>query len=62
MAEIVNLRRVRKAKSRGEREKEAADNRAKHGVPKPARDATKANTEKEAHALALHKIDRDAKD
>jgi len=34
MAEIVNLRRARKSKARGEQEKVAADNRVRHGTPK----------------------------
>ena len=32
MGEVVNLRRARKAKARGERETSAAENRAKFGV------------------------------
>jgi len=57
MAEIVNMRRARKSKARGEREKRAAANRAHHGTPKSARDAANADREKNARALEAHKIE-----
>ena len=59
MAEIVNLRRARKAKSRAEKEREAEANRAKHGTPKPARDLAEARTQKAAHDLDAQRLDRD---
>ncbi len=59
MAEIVNLRRVRKSKARGEREKTGAANRLLHGTPKSARDAAKTDSRKAAHVLDAHKIERD---
>ena len=62
MAEILNLRRARKSKTRGEREKEAAENRVQHGTPKRIRDAAKANVDRKLHEHALRKIERDAKD
>lgn len=37
MAEIINLRRARKAKARLQAQAEAAENRAKHGRPKAER-------------------------
>ena len=37
MAEIINLRRARKAKARSQAQAEAAENRAKHGRPKAER-------------------------
>jgi hypothetical protein len=57
MADLINLRRARKAKARGEKEREAQANRTKHGVAKPVRDLAKARAEKDAHALDVHRID-----
>lgn len=57
MAEIVNLRRARKAKARTEKESEAAANRTKFGEAKPARATRKANADLEARKLAAHKRD-----
>ena len=42
MAEIINLRRARKAKARAEKETEAAENRAKFGRPKEERSQSEA--------------------
>jgi hypothetical protein len=60
MAEIVNLRRARKAKARGEREKTAEANRVHHGTPKRVRDAAKADTDKAVQTLDSHRLNRDA--
>jgi hypothetical protein len=57
MAEIVNLRRVKKAKARAEKSAEADANRAKHGVAKPMRDLAKARDEKEKKIVDAHKLD-----
>jgi hypothetical protein len=51
MAEIVNLRRVKKAKTRADKAAEADANRNKHGVAKPVRDLAKARGEKAARDL-----------
>jgi len=59
MAEIVNLRRVRKAKAREGKEAVADANRAKHGVAKPARDLAKARAEKAEREIEGHKLDED---
>jgi len=59
MAEILNLRRARKAKARGEKEREAQANRAKHGAPKSAREIAKARADKAAHDLDARRLDRD---
>ena len=59
MAEIVNLRRARKSKTRGEREKEAAANRTLYGTPKYTHDAAKAEKDRQSREHALHKIGRD---
>jgi Domain of unknown function (DUF4169) len=56
-ADIVNLRRARKAKGRAEKEREAGANRTKHGVAKPVRELAKARAEKEKNAADAHKLD-----
>ncbi len=57
MAEIVNLRRARKAKARDAKAKEADANRTKHGVAKPLRDLAKARAEKDLGTIDAHKLD-----
>ena len=57
MAELINLRRARKAKARGEKEKAAQANRVLHGTPKTLRDLTKARGDKAARDLDAHKKD-----
>ena len=57
MAEIVNLRRARKAKARDEKEKTAHANRVLHGTPKNLRDLAKAKTAKSIRELDAHKKD-----
>ncbi|MEI9995522.1 MAG: DUF4169 family protein [Rhizomicrobium sp.] len=59
MAQIVNLRRARKAKGRDARAAEADANRAKHGIAKPVRALAKARTEKDARTVDAHKLDGD---
>jgi len=59
MAEIVNLRRARKAKGRAEKEREAEANRARHGIAKPVRDLAKARAEKDARDLNVRKLDEE---
>lgn len=56
MAEIVNLRRARKAKARNEKEKNAAQSRAKHGVAKSARMLEEARGEKASRDLEAHRL------
>ena len=48
MAEIVNLKRVRKTKARSAKAKTAEANRIKHGTAKAVRDLAKARAEKDA--------------
>ncbi len=55
MAEIVNLRRVRKAKGKAEKAKTADANRLTHGTPKQLRDLAKARADKAARDLDGHK-------
>lgn len=54
MADIVNLRMARKRKARAEREREAAANRAAHGVPKAASDRRKVEEDRARSALDGH--------
>lgn len=56
MGEIVNLRRARKHKARAEAGAKAAANRAVHGAPKHARNATRAETERESRNLDQHRL------
>ena len=55
MAELINLRRARKAKDKAAKEKSAEANRVTHGTPKSLRNLTKARTEKEKRELEGHK-------
>ena len=61
MAEIVNLRRVKKARARAEKSAEADANRARHGVAKPLRELAKARDEKAMENLEAHKLDSEDK-
>jgi len=58
MAEIVNLRRARKAKARDAKAAEADANRTKHGIAKPVRDLAKARAEKDKRTADAHKLDK----
>jgi hypothetical protein len=51
MADIVNLRRFRKQRRRGEAEKEAAANRARHGATKAEREKLRREGDKAAKEL-----------
>ena len=54
MAEILNLRRARKAKARGAKDSAAAENRAKFGEARPLRDLREARQRQQAERLAQH--------
>jgi hypothetical protein len=56
MAEIVNLRRARKAKKRSKHETHAAANRVRFGAPKGARDRAKAEEDIAARNHNQHRI------
>jgi hypothetical protein len=58
-ADVVNLRRARKAKARTEREKAAADNRVAFGRSKAETQLTKAEREREQRAIDAHRRDPD---
>ena len=57
MSEIVNLRRVKKAKARAEKAAEADANRVKHGVAKPVRDLAQARKDVETKKIDAHRLD-----
>jgi hypothetical protein len=59
MAEIVNLRRARKARALAEKNRQAGANRVAHGVAKPVRKLAEARAEKEAQQLSGHKLEPD---
>ncbi|MBV8976465.1 MAG: DUF4169 family protein [Alphaproteobacteria bacterium] len=59
MAEIVNLRRVRKAKARDEKGRAAEANRIKHGVAKAERDLAKSAAEEVRRGVDAHKLEND---
>jgi hypothetical protein len=58
MADLINLRRARKAKGRAEKDRAADANRAKFGT-KSERDLAKARSDKAAHDLDAQRLDRD---
>jgi len=53
-ARIINLNRARKEKKRQEKEEKAAENRAKFGEPKAARERRNANAVQMQKRLANH--------
>ena len=62
MAEIVNLRRARKAKDRAEKEKVAEANRVLHGTPKAVRNLQKAREDKADQGLSGHRLENQKDD
>jgi hypothetical protein len=56
MAEIVNLRKLRKAKSRAEAKRRAAENRARFGRTKTAKDRDRLEAARDARALEQKKL------
>ena len=57
MAEIVNLRRVKKAKARDAKAAEADANRVKHGVAKSVRNLAEAQKEKDTASVDAHRLE-----
>ena len=57
MAEIVNLRRARKAAKRAQEEKNAAAQRAAHGTPKALRRDIDARLDKAERDHEAHRIE-----
>lgn len=62
MAEIVNLRRARKTKAKGEKDKTAEANRIKHGTPKALRNLAEARKDKADQALSGHMLEKEPED
>jgi len=62
MAEIINLRRARKAKDRAQKEKTAQANRVLHGTPKHLRKLTEAGKNKAEQQLAGKRLEQDDED
>jgi len=59
MAEIINLRRARKAKTKAEKDKTAEANRVLHGTPKHLRNLAETRKDKADQALSGHKLEKD---
>ena len=59
MADIVNLRRARKAALKREQDQQARENRERHGRPKAERVAEKARAEKAQRDLDAHLRNRE---
>ena len=57
MTEIVNLNRVRKAKARAEKAKQADAKRVQHGTPKNLRKLEQAKKDKAEQSLAGHRLE-----
>jgi hypothetical protein len=57
MAEIVNLNRARKAKSKVEKDKLAQANRVAHGTPKALKKLEAAKREQELSGLDSKRLD-----
>ena len=62
MAEIVNLRRARKAKARSEKDKTAQANRVAHGTPKALRNLAELRKGKADQALSGHRLEKESDD
>ena len=62
MAEIVNLRRARKAKSRAEKDKTAAANRVAHGTSKALHKLLQARETQAAERLSSHALEKGERD
>ena len=62
MAEIVNLRRVRKDRQRRAAEREADDNRVRHGTPKALRETARIESARQARRLDGASLSADRRD
>lgn len=60
MADLINLRRARKAKTRADKDKTAQANRVAHGTPKALRKLEEARREKELSRLDAKKLNGDS--
>lgn len=57
MVEIINLKRVRKAKAKADKEKTAEANRVLHGTPKALRNLAEARKDKADKAHSGHRLE-----
>ncbi|WP_410795954.1 DUF4169 family protein [Parvularcula sp. LCG005] len=62
MAEIINLRQARKARSRQDKEKRAAENRAFYGLSKDQREIARRIQERQAKDVDQTKLDSEQDD
>ena len=60
MAEVINLKRARKAKDRAEKDKTAQANRIAHGTSKAVKKLSEARADKADQRLSGHKLEKDA--
>ena len=58
MAEIINLRRARKARAKADKDKAAEANRLLHGTPKTVRNLAEARKNKADQALSSHRLEK----
>ncbi len=59
MADLINLRRARKAKARSEKDKTAQASRIAHGTPKTTRKLEEARKEQASQRLSGHKLENE---
>jgi hypothetical protein len=59
MSEIINLRRVKKAKARRAKEVVAEASRAEHGVSKSAHNLAKARIKKAKRDVDAHRLEEE---
>jgi hypothetical protein len=62
MGDVVNLRQLRKTKARGEKERQAEQNRLSHGRVKSEKQLTTALNEKAKKLLDQGRLDKSQKD
>lgn len=62
MAEIINLRRVRKLKQKSAKEAEAAQNRITHGRTRSEKEAAKAEDERQRRLHEGKRLSDDSKE
>lgn len=62
MAELINLRRARKAKARAEKDKAAEANRVAHGTPKALCKLDAARKEQASQRLSGHALEKPGDD
>jgi hypothetical protein len=62
MAEIINLKRARKARAKAGKDKTAEANRLLHGTPKAVRNLSKTAADKADQALSGHRLEKPEND